>query len=395
MPKLIKDPIHGYVVVEDGLIGVVDSYAFQRLRRIQQLPLSHLVYPGARHTRFDHSLGCMALAEEFARHLRLDEEESRLLKAAALLHDVGHTPYSHLLEVTLLRRGITHERMGCRIVREDEELRGALEDAGIDPSDVTDVLEGRHRLSSVVSGPLDVDRLDFLLRDAYFTGATYGIVDVRRLIHLTRLREDGLHLEARALGAIEELAIARHHSFLNVYFHHAVRAAQLTFLRGYEAVMRDGLDFASMKVPEYLSHDDYTVWTRLKSDPRSRWAVEALERRRLPKMVMEVQLGPSEAEGEEPSAEEVEREVSEALGVERSQVYFDSSTLPPLRSYASPPITIDWPAGVPTRSSWIIEMTSRPLKIYRVYVTRGVVDPERARDVVREVFARRGFLSTR
>jgi putative nucleotidyltransferase with HDIG domain len=396
LPKLIKDPVHGYVTVEDELLGVLDSYALQRLRRIQQLPLSHYVYPTARHSRFDHSLGCMSLAEEYARHLGLDGAEGRLLKLGALLHDVGHTPYSHLLEVILIEKGKSHEEMGLRIIREDEELASAIEESGTSTRELIDLLSGRHRLSSIVSGPLDVDRLDFLLRDSYFTGATYGVVDARRIIRLTRLDSRGLYFESRALGAVEELAIARHHSFLNIYFHHAVRAAQLLFLRGFTVLKDEGLDFAEMSVPEYLSHDDITVWARLKSDPRTRPVIEELERRRLPKMVMEVQLsGDVEIPTRMEECRALEDEIASRLGVPAEWVYFDSTSLPPLIGYAAQPIRIE-PAESELRpSSWILEMTSRPLRVVRVYVRRGSVDIESARSVVRRIFEDRGWIARR
>ena len=396
LPKLIKDPIHGYITVEDELLRILDSYAVQRLRRIQQLPLSHYVYPTARHSRFDHSLGCMSLAEEYARHLGLDGGEGMLLKVGALLHDVGHTPYSHLLEVVLIEKGRSHEEMGMRIIREDEELATAIEESGTSTRELIDLLSGRHRLSSIVSGPLDVDRLDFLLRDSYFTGATYGVVDARRIIRLTRLDSKGLYFVSRALGAVEELAIARHHSFLNIYFHHAVRAAQLLFLRGFMLLKDEGLDFAEMSVPEYLSHDDLTVWALLKSDRRTKPYIEELERRRLPKMVMEVHLpGEVDIPTRMEECRALEAEIASKLDVPGDWVYFDSTSLPPLLGYASQPIRIE-PAESELRpSSWILEMTSRPLRIVRVYVRRGSVDPESARAVVRRIFEDRGWTATR
>ncbi|MEM2652204.1 MAG: HD domain-containing protein, partial [Candidatus Caldarchaeum sp.] len=205
--KLIKDPVHGYITLSDQELGLVDTRAVQRLRRISQLPLVYLVYPGARHSRFDHSIGCMFLAGEFAQHLGLDSYETTLLKTAALLHDIGHTPFSHLFEQLLLDKGVSHEQMSMRIIEHDKELGEALERLGIDRGEVVKVLQGRSRLSSLVSGPLDVDRLDFLVRDAYFTGATYGVIDVKRIIRLTRLLEDGPAVDVRGVGAVEELAI--------------------------------------------------------------------------------------------------------------------------------------------------------------------------------------------
>jgi HD superfamily phosphohydrolase len=214
--KLIKDPVHGYITLTEAELKLVDSMAVQRLRRISQLPLVYLVYPGARHSRFDHSLGCMFLAGEFAQHLGLDEHKTSLLKTAALLHDLGHTPYSHLLEQILAEKGLSHEVMSMRIIEEDGEVCEALEEMGLSRKEVVDVLNGSNVLSSLVSGPLDVDRLDFLVRDAYFTGATYGVVDVKRIIRLTKLLEDGPAIDTRGASAVEELALARYHSFINM-----------------------------------------------------------------------------------------------------------------------------------------------------------------------------------
>ncbi|MEM4288286.1 MAG: HD domain-containing protein, partial [Candidatus Caldarchaeum sp.] len=287
--KLIKDPVHGYITLSDQELGLVDTRAVQRLRRISQLPLVYLVYPGARHSRFDHSIGCMFLAGEFAQHLGLDSYETTLLKTAALLHDIGHTPFSHLFEQLLLDKGVSHEQMSMRIIEHDKELGEALEMLGIDRGEVVKVLQGRSRLSSLVSGPLDVDRLDFLVRDAYFTGATYGVIDVKRIIRLTRLLEDGPAVDVRGVGAVEELAIARYHSFINIYFHHAVRAAQILLLRG-ATMLKSELNFSEMTPQQYVEHDDFSTWCFMKNHPATRWVVERLERRILPRRLYEKQV---------------------------------------------------------------------------------------------------------
>ncbi|MEM2189342.1 MAG: HD domain-containing protein, partial [Nitrososphaerota archaeon] len=176
--KLIKDPVHGYIEVSGEELQVIDTRAVQRLRRISQLPFVYLVYPGARHSRFDHSLGCMHLAGEFARSLGLDEYKVRVLRIAGLIHDVGHTPYSHLFEAILERAGSNHEAMTARVLEEDSELGDAVEKCGIALKDVISVVEGRAPESTVISGPIDADKLDFLVRDSYFTGAPYGLIDV-------------------------------------------------------------------------------------------------------------------------------------------------------------------------------------------------------------------------
>jgi len=367
--KLIKDPVHGYVTLSDEEINLVDSYAVQRLRRINQLPLVYLVYPGARHSRFDHSLGSMYLAGEFAHHLKLDEYETKLIKTSALLHDIGHTPYSHLLETLLISQGTTHEEVSIKIISEDEELAGKLDNIGVARKDVVEILRGKSLLSGLVSGPLDVDRLDFLVRDAYFTGATYGLIDVKRIIHLTRLLEDGLAVDVRGIGAVEELAIARYHSFINIYFHHAVRGAQLLFLKA-ALKIRNELNFNRIDVKTYVAHDDLTIWCRMKSHELTKPFIERLERRILPKRVYEKQVfGQVAALKTVDEQLKVEREIAEQAGVDDDKIFFDASHAPPLTKYGPGEVRL-YPKG--EVDSWILNELSKPLHVFRVYVDRDV-----------------------
>jgi len=382
--KLIKDPVHGYITLTEQEQKLVDTMAVQRLRRISQLPLVYLVYPGGRHSRFDHSLGCMFLAGEFAQHLGLDDHKTSLLKTAALLHDLGHTPYSHLLEQILSEKGLSHEAMSMRIIEEDDEVGGALEEMGLSRKEVVDVLNGLSVLSGLVSGPLDVDRLDFLVRDAYFTGATYGIVDVKRIIRLTRLLEDGPAIDARGAGAVEELAIARYHSFINIYFHHAVRAAQLLLLKGVR-LLSDELDFAAMSVDEFLGYDDYVVWCMMKQRRETRWVIDRLERRILPYRVYEKQVF---GEVKRPLKEaEVEQRICERLGIDPLKVYVDYSHAPPLTKYGPGEIKLTKDPYKEPADSWILRELSKPIHIIRVYVDRDVSEAESVRKVADEIIS--------
>jgi len=395
--KLIKDPVHGYISISDQELRIVDTYAVQRLRRIGQLPLAYLVYPGARHSRFDHSLGSMVLAEEFAKSLGLDGYEERLFKAAALLHDVGHTPFSHLLEQFLIERGSSHEDMGRRIIKEEHELKTSLQETGIDLSDLLRLLEGNHRLSRLISGPVDVDRLDFLLRDSYFTGATYGVIDVRRLIYLTTIEDGEVCVDERGWGVLEELAVARLHSFLNIYFHHAVRAAQLQLLKAVEEAGEELTGMAELSVPEFLELDDYTVWCKLKNNPKSKKRIDSLSRRKLPKMIYEGK-GASAPEKFWSSEERrrLEGELGELLNVAPEQVYVDSSIIPPLTKYGPSELAIRvrGGGGRGAARSWILEMTSRPIFIVRAYVERGVGEYNTLRERAENFFKRRGLFSS-
>ncbi|GBC71553.1 Deoxyguanosinetriphosphate triphosphohydrolase-like protein [Candidatus Calditenuaceae archaeon HR02] len=393
--KLIKDPVHGYITLSDWELRIVDTFAVQRLRRIGQLPLAYLVYPGARHTRFDHSLGSMVLAEEFAKSLGLQDEEARVFKAAALLHDVGHTPFSHLFEEFLIEKGFTHEDVGRRIIVGNEELRLAIEEAGIDLGELIRLLEGRHRLSKLVSGPIDVDRLDFLLRDSYFTGATYGVIDVRRLIYLTKIEDGELCIDERGRGVLEELAVARLHSFLNIYFHHAVRAAQLQLLRAAEEYGGELTGIAELTIEDYLNLDDFTVWCMLKNNPKSRSRMDALSRRILPKIIFEGRVEDHRTTSwSSEKRRRLEEELAETLNMSARNVYIDSSVIPPLTKYGPAELTMKVSGSYERREtrSWILEMTAKPIYIVRAYVDRGVGEYNVLREKAQKFFKSRGLV---
>jgi HD superfamily phosphohydrolase len=222
--KFIKDPVHGYVEVEAGLLPVLDSPPVQRLRHVKQLGFSCLVYPGANHTRFEHSLGTMHLATLLARHLGLDQADVRLIAAAGLLHDIGHGPFSHTSEAFLSEfAGHDHHRVDHLL--QEPALASALEDAGLDPAAISALIRGEHPLSDLIHGDLDADRMDYLLRDAHYTGVPYGTVDTDRLIQSSILEEGGLCIEESGVQAAESLLIARTLMRSAVYFHHTSRIA--------------------------------------------------------------------------------------------------------------------------------------------------------------------------
>jgi len=226
-PKIIKDPVHGYVEVDEEILPLLDAPAIQRLRYIRQLGFSYLVYPGANHSRFEHSVGTMHLAGVACREFGLGERDRRLVVAAALLHDVGHGPFSHasepLMEAWL---GRTHDDMAGIV---EAEFGALLDPLGISPGEVSDLVKGRHRLSGIIHGDLDVDRMDYLLRDAYYTGAPYGTVDAHRLIRNLHLVPEGIVLDENGINAAESLLIARTLMRPTVYFHHVSRIGECMF----------------------------------------------------------------------------------------------------------------------------------------------------------------------
>jgi len=380
--KLIKDPVHGYISVTEEELGVIDTYAVQRLRRIIQLPFVYLVYPGARHSRFDHSLGCMHLAGEFAEKLGLDEHRRKVLRLAGLLHDVGHAPYSHLFEALLNEEGLTHEAMTSRILREDEELIEAIERCGVDRRELLDVLEGRAVESPIISGPMDADKLDFLVRDAYFTGAPYGLIDVKRIILRSKLIDGRLAVNVNAAGAVEEMALARYQNFMNVYFHHAVRAAQVLFLRGAKAVKKLSR-FSSMSVQEYLKNDDYAIWCAMKNDERTKWIIDRIERRNIPKVAYELRVDEENFPKEVlEDVEEVEKKIAATAGTPRERIWIDTPYITPLPFKSGERVhfydEINGENRVVEFSSPLLEFTSRIYGMIRVYTDQEYVEKVRS-----------------
>jgi uncharacterized protein len=224
--KIIKDPVHGYIEVAPYALDLLDSAALQRLRYIRQLGFSYLVYPGANHTRFEHSLGTLYLANVMARQLNLSEDEQKLVTVAALIHDIGHGPFSHAIEPVMEELcGRTHHDASWLIAERD--LSECMERHGISPSEISAILSGGHPLSGIIHGELDVDRMDYLLRDAHYTGAPYGTVDAHRLIRNTCLSDGYIALEEGGINAAESLLIARTLMRPAVYFHHVSRIAEM------------------------------------------------------------------------------------------------------------------------------------------------------------------------
>lgn len=248
-PKRIRDPIHGYIPAEPAVLTVLDTPAVQRLRRVHQLGTANLVYPGANHTRFEHSLGACHLGGLAAASLGLGDEETLDVRLALLLHDVGHGPFSHLSEPAMRRTlGLGHKDVSIRLV--EGELRGAVEQAGGSVERIGALIDGRGELGALVSGDLDLDRMDYLVRDSHYTGVHVGVDLERLLAGLVRrgrgsLREDSRHrgslaLREDALHAAEILLVARFLMYTTVYYHHAARIAERMLARGIDLALEAG-----------------------------------------------------------------------------------------------------------------------------------------------------------
>ncbi|VVB54796.1 Deoxyguanosinetriphosphate triphosphohydrolase-like protein [uncultured archaeon] len=228
--KVIRDPIHGNIPFDDLSISLVDTPYMQRLRGIKQNGLCYLVYPAMNSTRFEHSIGTMHVARQIAEHLELPPDEQKLVTAAALLHDVGHPPLSHTTDAVLAPLSYPHEKESARIIRKTE-ISDILLEHGLNPKKVAGLVLGEGSLSRIISSEIDADKMDYLVRDAYYAGVTYGVIDVERI--LLRLSWTGKELVVGEGGieAAESLLIARSLMYQTVYRHHTKRIAEAMFSR--------------------------------------------------------------------------------------------------------------------------------------------------------------------
>ncbi|MGB9176833.1 MAG: HD domain-containing protein [Methanoregula sp.] len=282
--KIIKDPVHGYIEVEDFLLALLDSPPLQRLRYVRQLGFSYLVYPGANHTRFEHSLGTMFLADAAARRFGLSDKDRRLVVAAGLLHDIGHGPFSHASEPLIEEfLNMTHDDIGHIV---SQGTSGLLQEHGIDPGELCRIVKGNHRLSGIIHGDLDVDRMDYLLRDAYYTGAPYGTVDAQRLIRYLIQTPDGeTVLDENGVNAAESLLISRTLMRPSVYFHHVSRIGESMFQLAILEHTGGGREEA---VRQLMTMDDPTCMHALRTSqsPVARELADRLYGRRLYKRAL-------------------------------------------------------------------------------------------------------------
>lgn len=241
----IRDPVHGYVQLEGLALEIADTPQMQRLRWIKQLGLASLVYPGANHTRFEHSLGAYHLADLLARHLGMAKEDKMLVGAAALLHDVGHGPLSHATEAALAPY-LRKEHESIIDILKKGELRAVLDKYGLKASEIQAAINGVG-LGQIVSGEIDVDRMDYLIRDAHYTGVAYGVIDRLRLLQKMTLHGGELVVEAGGVQAATSLLISRLLMHPAVYYHHVCRISECMISAAIRHMIEEGTSASSVK----------------------------------------------------------------------------------------------------------------------------------------------------
>jgi HD superfamily phosphohydrolase len=234
--KIVNDPVYGFITLDHPvLLSIVAHPYYQRLRRIHQMAFAHLVYPGAVHTRLHHSLGayhlmCDAVTELQRKGFGIDEEEALGVKIAILLHDVGHGPFSHALESVVIP-GVSHEAISLLIMRVlNNDLDGQLETA----IRIFTNTYPKPFLHQLVSGQLDMDRMDYLTRDSFFTGVSEGVIGYDRILKMLTVRDGQLMVEEKAIYSIEKFLVSRRLMYWQVYLHKTVVSAEKMLVRALE-----------------------------------------------------------------------------------------------------------------------------------------------------------------
>ena len=268
----ITDPIHRYIRFSETEREIVDTVIFQRLRGIRQLAGAHLVYPSAQHSRFEHSIGTMHIAGYagetlFSKGYFGDEDKVQQLRLAALLHDIGHGPFSHLFEEVLMEKhNINHEDMGKQIISRSE-ISDILGKHGYNSSDICKLSFGQSNIqffNEIISGALSADMMDYLPRDSLFTGVEYGKIDYHRLISSFEVTTDGhLAINKSALYSLESMLISRYEMYKAVYFHKTVRSAEVMLLRSI-MLADEQLNLTDKTLNKYLSLTDEITLERIR-----------------------------------------------------------------------------------------------------------------------------------
>ncbi|HLQ58881.1 MAG TPA: HD domain-containing protein [Gemmatimonadales bacterium] len=325
--EVVRDPLWNNIRLEPEALAIIDTPAFQRLRYVRQLGHAFLVYPGATHTRFEHALGAYHLACRVTKELEV--------QLAALLHDIGHYPFSHALEEAGLP---PHESLAARHLRSGA-LATTLERLGVSAERLLQLIQGTSSspLAGLVSGSLDVDKLDYLSRDATMCGVPYGVIDVDRLLTSLTVSAEGLALHSKGLAALESLLFAKYQMYRNVYWHHAVRSATAMFkrlVRRAIAARRVSPDDIAVATDDGLSHE-------LQQNDQTGLA-RALRERRLAKRALdipatELSSGTFDWPSRDPDlVEHVEERLARELGLRADQLFLDFPSKPDMFDVSLP-----------------------------------------------------------
>ncbi len=354
----IHDPLYGLMDMSDTEIRIIDSPAFRRLHRIRQLSQAYMVYPSASHTRFEHSLGVCHMAGQVAKKVGIDEKKIPLVRLAGLLHDIGHGPFSHLFEPAITitnRKGVTHETISHHIIRNEECLVTIL---GEDTLRITAILDHKPvpgwdtresaLASEIISGPLDVDRMDYLRRDSYHLGVSYGKFDAAQLVHSITTTPDApgrLCISMKGWGAAQGYRLSRFLMHAQVYHHHTIMAANRMLMYTLESALEEGvLDSGTLNMESdkflanYMMLDDQSLVNMILSNGTvSARMMGRLQRRDILKRVYQIYTDRDIPDAgarlqlarmTNTQCDEMAREIADTLNLEYHDIIAHSSHIP-------------------------------------------------------------------
>jgi len=327
--KPIKDSVHDHIQVEGVAEALLDTPTVQRLRRIKQLGTVSLVYPSANHTRFEHSLGVYHLASRTLEHLNVGGERAEHVRAAALLHDIGHTPYSHNVEGLVERpTGLSHTDVGDRL--STGPVAEVLHEHGLDAERIARLVAGEGRHGGLISGELDVDRMDYLVRDAHHTGVPYGTIDHGRLVRELKVVEGEIVLREGNVQSAESLLLARALMYPTVYNHHVARISKSMLRRATERLLTTN----ALEPLDLRRMDDHDLFAALRDHPESAELARRISDRDLFKRAVwaEREHVPDDlVDGAHDALRAAEREVANAADVDPESVVLDVPAEPRMR----------------------------------------------------------------
>ncbi|MDQ4081167.1 MAG: HD domain-containing protein, partial [Gemmatimonadota bacterium] len=398
--EVIRDPLWNNILVDEVTLRLIDTPAFQRLRYVRQLGLAHLVYPGATHTRFEHAVGAYHLSRRTISLLAergelgsIGADECAVVRAAALLHDIGHYPFSHALEEI---GALDHEEVAHQLIGSGEvaEVLAEVADRNA-PARVHALIRGQSTspLQGLISGSLDLDKIEYLKRDALMCGVPYGEIDVDRLLHSLTIVDDpargrrSVGILEKGLAALESLLFAKYQMYRNVYWHHAVRSATAMYKR----LVDEALRASALAETDLAGFTDEGLLHRLEEHDARSPLLLALRTRRLHKRAAEiptVELPPeSEWIAMNPSlVYAAESAVARELGMSPGDVLLDFPTKPQMLGLDIPVVrrggrverlTAEGIAGalsLPTLSAELYQSARR----LRVFVAGGREIPQDA-----------------
>ena len=429
----LRDPIHGFIDITKDELLIVDSIPFQRLRNIKQLATTYLIYPGAEHTRFGHSLGVMHLVSKafdnaFENYRKIDGEElfndvdkawyRQILRLIALTHDLGHAPFSHASEDDLFEGELKHEDYTKKIIIETE-IGGIIKNIGEkfkkeykvgDEYNITpellwmiygekdpDFMEGYRNpdykfLKSFMDSELDCDKMDYLLRDSYYCGVSYGKFDLNRLLSSLNIYKKNnimqLAVERGGLHAFEEFVIARYFMFVQVYFHKTRRYLDKLLVDCTKLVLPN--QKYPQDVQEYLRYDDFVIWSKINEIKEQYSDAKDFIARNVKSCVYETKIHTTSSS----DAKEYRR-VKNALELQGIRFYGDEKAnkmphkIPVIKPYDDDsgrgiPIIIkslDTPSNV-NEESLLLRNLDTPIDIRRIYVDKE--NKKKAQEIVRK-----------